>query len=447
MDEDEQKPKGSQRLVLVVDDEEGIRTVLRRHLLQLGYRVALAADGEEALELAERLEPAVIVTDIHMPGVDGHALLRRLGSLGLHSSVILMSGRGELDDAIGALRQGAVDYLKKPWTNAELNAALGRAIELFEALEDLKAPPTEPAGEGPAPRDPSDRRVDAAKLVEALAERGSGTLEVPPPSSALSRMRELARRPGAHIDAEVLGLLERDPVLAAAVSRVARQTTPAAGLEPDDFRTAAEAIGVDAVRSEVETIALRNVFPIGVPALRTLNARLRGFTLARALAMRGIAETSEPEVKLDLEECYRAGLWLDVGAMYFLSVLSETIQHRGVKIANLPAMTQAIATHHPAMGASILQRWGMSPEQVELTASHHLDPPARNASPLWCAAVLGSAIASRATGFGDPTGNRDLKPDLLARCAYTLGVGDTSLRRVTRLLDDRPGHFGAESTS
>ena len=446
MDEDEQKANGSQRLVLVVDDEEGIRTVLRRHLLQLGYRVALAADGEEALELAERLEPAVIVTDIHMPGVDGHALLRRLGSLGLHSSVILMSGRGELDDAIGALRQGAVDYLKKPWTTAELNAALGRAIELFEALQELKAPPAEPAGQGPAPRDLSDRRVDAARLVEALAERGD-TLEVPPPSSALLRMRELAKKPGGQIDAEVLGLLEHDPVLAAAVSRMARQTTPGAGHDPDDFRTAAEAIGVDAVRSEVETIALRNAFPIGVPALRTLNARLRGFTLARALAMRGIAETSEPEVKLDLEECYRAGLWLDVGAMYFLSVLSDTIQHRGVKIANLPAMNQAISTHHPAMGASILRRWGMSPEQVELTSSHHLDPPARNDSPLWCAAVLGSAIASRATGFGDPTGNRDLKPDLLARCAYTLGVGDTSLRRVTRLLDDRPGHFGAESTS
>jgi CheY-like chemotaxis protein len=444
---DEQKANGSQHLVLVVDDEEGIRTVLRRHLVQLGYDVALAADGDEALELAERLEPAVIVTDIHMPGMDGHALLRRLGTLGLHSSVILMSGQGELDDAIGALRQGAVDYLKKPWTTAELNAALGRATELFEALQDLKAPPAPPDGEGQGrPRDPNDRRVDAAKLVEALAERG-GTIEMPAPSSTLSRMRELAERPGAQIDAVVLGLLERDPVLAAAVSRVARQTTPTSGLEPDDFRTAAEAIGVAAVRSEVETIALRNAFPIGVPALRTLDARLRGFTMARALAMRGIAEISEPEVKLDLEECYRAGLWLDVGAMYFLSVLSETIQHRGVKIANLPAMNQAIATHHPAMGAAILQRWGMSPEQVELTSSHHLDPPARNASPLWCASALGSAIASRATGFGDPTGNRDLKPDLLARCAYTLGVGDTSLRRVTRLLSDRPGQFGAESTS
>lgn len=147
---DEDSGNGSQRLglVLVVDDEEGIRNVLRRHLTQLGYRVAAAASGEEALAMAEQLEPAVIVTDVHMPGMDGHTLLRRLGSLGLSSSVILMSGRGELDDAISALRQGAVDYLKKPWTIEELTAAIGRATELVEALRDLSPAPVPPTERG-----------------------------------------------------------------------------------------------------------------------------------------------------------------------------------------------------------------------------------------------------------------------------------------------------------
>lgn len=422
-------------LVLVVDDEEAVRTVLGRHLTHLGYRVAMAATGEEALALAEKLQPAVIVTDVHMPGMDGHALLRRLAPIGLQSSVILMSGRGELDDAISALRQGAVDYLKKPWTIEELKAAMGRATELFEALRDLSAshPGQRQPTEGASAT--SGRRVDAARLVKALADRGDA-LELPAPPTALARMRELALRPGAEIDASVLGLLERDPAVVARVLEAATERSAAPNLGAGDLRAAAVALGISAVRSEVEAQAVRSAFPIGVPALRTLDDRLQGFAQARALAMRGIAEIAEPEVKLDAEESYRAGLWLDAGAMYFLSIISQTIQHRGVKIANLPAMTQAIATHHAAVGASILRRWGMPGELVELTLGHHQDAISRDASPLWCASALASAIALRVTGFGDPTGNRELKPDLLARCAYTLGVGDTSLRRVTRLLSD-----------
>ncbi len=436
---DEDSGNGSQRLglVLVVDDEEGIRNVLRRHLTQLGYRVAAAASGEEALAMAEQLEPAVIVTDVHMPGMDGHTLLRRLGSLGLSSSVILMSGRGELDDAISALRQGAVDYLKKPWTIEELTAAIGRATELVEALRDLSPAPVPPTERGG--RALHERRVDAAKLVKALAERGDD-IELPPPPNKLVRIRELVERPGAEIDASVLGLLERDPAIVAAVFEAAAEISDAPSLDATNLRGAAVSIGLAAVRSEVEACAIHDAFPIAVPALRTLAERLRGFARARALAMRGIAEIAESEVRLDPDACYRAGLWLDVGAMYFLSVISETLHHRGVKIANLPAMNQAIANHHGAVGASIQRRWGMEAELVALTSDHHQDALVRNASPLWCAAALGSAIALRVTGFGDPTGNRDLKPDLLARCAYTLGVGDSSLRRVTRLLSDRPAH-------
>jgi CheY-like chemotaxis protein len=434
---DEDSGNGSQRLVLVVDDEEGIRNVLRRHLAQLGYRVATAASGEEALALAERLEPAVIVTDVHMPGMDGHALLRRLGPLGLRSSVILMSGRGELDDAISALRQGAVDYLKKPWTVEELTAAIGRATELFEALRDLSPPAVSPTERGGRP--PHERRVDAAKLVKALAERGDD-IELPLPPNKLVRMRELVERPGAEIDASVLGLLERDPAIVAAVFEAAAEISDAPSHDATNLRGAAVSIGLQAVRSEVEACAIHDAFPIAVPALRTLAERLRGFARARALAMRGIAEIAESEVQLDPDACYRAGLWLDVGAMYFLSVISETLQHRGVKIANLPAMNQAIANHHGSVGASILRRWGMGDELVELTLDHHKDALVRNASPLWCAAALGGAIALRVTGYGDPTESRDLQPDLLARCAYTLGVGDSSLRRVTRLLSDRPAH-------
>ena len=136
-------------------------------------------------------------------------------------------------------------------------------------------------------------------------------------------------------------------------------------------------------------------------------------------------------------------LWLDVGAIYLLSAISDAMKKLGGGIADLAGMHEAIAAHHSAVGASILRRWGMSDERVELGSGHHADALPRHASPLWCASALGSAVAVRLAGFGDPTGDHDLKPDLLARCAYTLGVGDTSLRRLTRSLNDRTGRVGA----
>jgi CheY-like chemotaxis protein/HD-like signal output (HDOD) protein len=432
---------GTRHLVLVVDDEEGIRKVLQRQLTQLGYQVALAVDGTEALALAERFEPAAIITDVHMPGMDGHSLLRRLNPLGLQSSVILMSGQGELDDAISALRQGAVDYLKKPWTLDELAAAVQRATELFDALEDLSAPVTAAPTNGHG-RAANEGRVDAAKLISELAARGDamGMPAVPP---AIAWVRELAAREDAEVDDRLLAILERDPVLVASVFQVAEEKPGTHVIEQGDLRAAAQAIGVRAVRSQVETAAVREAFPIGVPALRTLNERIRGFAVSRALAMQGIAEIADRDVQLDAEECYLAGLWLDVGAMYLLSAISDALQQHGGGIADLARMTEAIATHHSAVGASILRRWGMPRTLVELTGGHHLDALAPNAPPLWCASALGTAVAVRIAGFGDPTGDRELKPELLARCAYTLGVGDTSLRRLTRSLNHHNGHADA----
>lgn len=439
MDKDE--GNDPRQLVLVVDDEEGIRKALLRQLTQLGYEVALAPDGAEALALAERLQPAVIITDVHMPGMDGHALLRRLNPLGLQSSVILMSGRGELDDAISALRQGAVDYLKKPWTLDELGAVVRRATELFAALEDLSqpTPTTRPNGHGRAPH---DGRLDAARLVAGLAAKGDA-VEFPPIAPTTEWVRELAARPDATVDDRLLAILERDPALVASIFQIAEETPDTPSIERGDLRAAAEAIGVRAIRSQVETAAVREAFPIGVPALRTLNERIRGFAVSRALAMQGIAEIADRDVKLDAHDCYLFGLWLDVGAMYLLSAISEAMQQHGGGIADLPGMNEAIATHHSAVGASILRRWGMPAELVALTQGHHMDTLAPQAPPLWCASALGTAVAVRIAGFGDPTGDRELKPELLALCAYTLGVGDTSLRRLTRSLNYHNGHVGA----
>jgi HD-like signal output (HDOD) protein len=129
------------------------------------------------------------------------------------------------------------------------------------------------------------------------------------------------------------------------------------------------------------------------------------------------------------------GLLLDVGASYLLAAISREMERVGGGISDPARMIAAVGTHHARVGSLVIQRWALPPALSVLVRDHHADsPPA--ASPLWCAAALGGAVAVHVTGFGDPTGDRELRPASLARCAYTLGVGDTVLRRLNKSLVD-----------
>jgi two-component system, OmpR family, phosphate regulon response regulator OmpR len=108
-----------QRHVLVVDDDDRIRDLLRRFLTRSGFRVTAAADAAAARRLAETLDFDLVVVDVMMPGEDGFSLtrwLRRRGS----TPVLILTARGLPDDRIEGLSLGADDYLAKPFEPQEL---------------------------------------------------------------------------------------------------------------------------------------------------------------------------------------------------------------------------------------------------------------------------------------------------------------------------------------
>ena len=100
--------------ILIVDDEAASRNGLRSLLANAGYEVEDAADGSKALEKARAFRPAVVITDIVMPGPDGLALLKVLQEEFPFSQVILLTGQGTIESAVAAMKQGAYDYLTKP---------------------------------------------------------------------------------------------------------------------------------------------------------------------------------------------------------------------------------------------------------------------------------------------------------------------------------------------
>jgi DNA-binding NtrC family response regulator len=116
--------------VLVVDDEEGVRSYLADALATEGYDVEQAADGQAALERLKCRAFHVLVTDLRMPKLDGMALLERARVLSPELEVILLTAHGSVASAVQAMKLGAFDYLQKPIDSpAELRLLVARAIE------------------------------------------------------------------------------------------------------------------------------------------------------------------------------------------------------------------------------------------------------------------------------------------------------------------------------
>ncbi len=115
--------------VLVVEDEDALATLLQYNLEKEGYRVALAADGEEALIQVEERAPDLMVLDWMLPKVSGVEVCRRLRSKAetRNLPVIMLTARSEESDRIRGLDTGADDYLTKPFSMAELTARI-RAV-------------------------------------------------------------------------------------------------------------------------------------------------------------------------------------------------------------------------------------------------------------------------------------------------------------------------------
>jgi two-component system response regulator ResD len=144
--------------VLVVDDEPTIVEVVGRYLERAGYEAAGAADGFAALEQAAAQRPDLVVLDLMLPGIDGIEVMRRLRELpGPPLAVILLTARGEESDRLVGLRQGADDYVVKPFSPAELIARVGAVLRRTRPPEgDAEEPPIEV---GPLRIEPASRQV------------------------------------------------------------------------------------------------------------------------------------------------------------------------------------------------------------------------------------------------------------------------------------------------
>jgi DNA-binding response OmpR family regulator len=124
--------------VLVVDDDETVRDVVRRYLERDGHEVAVAGDGESALQLVAKQLPDLIVLDLMLPGIDGLEVCRRLRQR-YSVPIVMLTALGEEEDRVVGLQLGADDYVTKPFSPREL------ALRVGSVLRRAKGVPAGPA--------------------------------------------------------------------------------------------------------------------------------------------------------------------------------------------------------------------------------------------------------------------------------------------------------------
>jgi DNA-binding NtrC family response regulator len=125
--------------VLIVEDDTSARVGLEQLIKSWGFVAESAADGEEALEKVTSFRPAIVITDLVMPRMDGLALLRALQQQGADATTLLLTAQGTVETAVEAMKEGAYDYLTKPIDLQRLKILLDKIVERLETMREVKA--------------------------------------------------------------------------------------------------------------------------------------------------------------------------------------------------------------------------------------------------------------------------------------------------------------------
>lgn len=185
--------------IIVVDDDERIRDLLRRYLDQEGFEVMVAEDGPSLSRLLTREIADLIVLDLMMPGEDGLSLCRRLRGSGNTTPIIMLTAKGEDVDRIVGLEVGADDYLTKPFNPRELLARINAVLRRRPTQEMPGGPSSESAV------------ITFGEFTFDLGQRSlrKRELDLPLTTGEFAMLKALVRHPRLPLSRERLAQLAR----------------------------------------------------------------------------------------------------------------------------------------------------------------------------------------------------------------------------------------------
>jgi len=161
--------------VLIVDDDDSLRRVMELTLTGAGFRVVTATGGKSGLQQFSELQPDLVITDVQMPDLSGYEVLRRIKEQAPQTIVIVITAFGTIEKAVRAMREGAYDYITKPFGRDELVAIVTRAIRYRRTTAATALAVAAAPAENEPPFMPGDRGIigksPAIAGVRRLVER------------------------------------------------------------------------------------------------------------------------------------------------------------------------------------------------------------------------------------------------------------------------------------
>ncbi len=117
--------------ILIADDDIGLQAVLSDTVKAEGYEAVTAGNGKDALNEFRRQSPHLVLLDVKMPGMDGLEVLKKIKDIDKDAIIIMLTGHGDIKDAVRAIKLGALDYITKPFEEGALIANINNALQAF----------------------------------------------------------------------------------------------------------------------------------------------------------------------------------------------------------------------------------------------------------------------------------------------------------------------------
>jgi DNA-binding response OmpR family regulator len=226
--------------ILIVDDEPNIRLGFRTALSTVGYAVEEAEDGPSALVRLEQSSISLVLLDLHIPGLDGMEVLRRLRDTGNGVPVVIITAYGTVPDAVAAMKLGAIDFLSKPVTPGDLR----RVVR--EVLARHAEPEPEPMPDPPRASEVTTVTILPAVVDLTLVKRALNRREFDRAAALLEQVLDLV--PDSAEAHTLMGVLHEScgqDHAAYHSFKAALESDPSYGAARDNMRRYCERFGLD----------------------------------------------------------------------------------------------------------------------------------------------------------------------------------------------------------
>lgn len=351
--------------ILVVDDDDATRDSVRLMIDRLGYQVTTVNNGKDALQKLEQGQFDLLLSDLYMPGLNGHGLVRAVRDKNSTLPIVVMSGDGDMTDVIELLRTGINDYLQKPFRSGELMQTLRGAFQnRNDQTSAIGTTPSKQSSPGEIQVDINMRTI----LRQFRSDLQNNDVSLPAPHPVGSQLMALQNQSNLSID-PVVRMLEKSPNIARRVVAISNTSYYRGTRRVTNLKEAAVRLGNRTVLSEAQAIIHRGFFKAANPSIQTLMHELWERTSFQAAFVRELYRLKRLG---DPDDAYLATLFHNVGEVVFLKYIDDNVpadmELNDDDIAHLAEMSR---DQHETVGASLLQHWKFPVSCQALAGCHH----------------------------------------------------------------------------